>query len=148
MWNCGDILRLFETNANKYMVLWRYTPVIWNKVKQICGIAEIHSGYLKQRKTNTWSFWDILQLFGTKKTNMWNCGNILRLFVKKKKKLTNMWYCGDILRLLGTKFNKFVVLWRETPVIWNKGKQICGVVEIYSGYLKTSKFVELMSPAS
>ena len=45
-----------------------------------------------------------------------------------------------MLRLFEAKVNKYVVLCRYTSDIWHKGKQICGIMEIYSDYLEQSFF--------
>ena len=70
-------------------------------------------------------------------TNLLYCGDMLRLFKQRK---FNLWYCGDMLRLFEAKVNKYVVLCRYTSDIWHKGKQICGIMEIYSDYLEQRFF--------
>ena len=43
LWYCEDTLRLFGTKENKLVVLWRYTPITWNQVKQSCCVVDIFS---------------------------------------------------------------------------------------------------------
>ena len=148
---CGDIRWWFETMVNKYMVLWRYTPDILNKGKQIHDIVKIYSRCMKQTQTNTWWCVDILRLFETKlnkhvelrryTTVIWNKG---KKHVVLWRYTLVIWYKGKQIRgvveiysrYLKKKINKYVVVWRYTPFIWKKDKQICGIVEIYSRYLK------------
>ena len=124
-----------KKKINKYVVLWRCTPVIWKKDTQIRCVVEICSRYLKNKDKQICGVVEIYSRY-VKKKNKQICGVVEIYSRHLKKRYTNTWCCRDILRLFEKKINKYMVLWRYTPVIWKKDKQICGVVEIYSGYLK------------
>ena len=133
--HCGYVFRIFRTKANKFVVLWRYTPIIWNKGKQIGGVVEIYSDYLEPSETKLlccryfllWIWCKDSQIYCIVEicSDYLNNGNLICGIVEicygyLKQRSTNMWYCADILRIFDIKVNKYVVLWRYTPIIWNK----------------------------